>query len=459
MPTTIRYAATLPRRIVEAAILGAILLAIAATWHIRAFVVAGPSMAETLVGMHRKLACPDCGWSFRCGADEAIMLGKQAICPNCGYRAQRLDAAPRLPADGVLVDRSAFLLRPPRRWELAALRDSNRGSRFYVKRLVGLPGEQIDLRHGDIYADGVIQRKNFAQQRALAVMVHDSSREPSSLPSRWQPDNAKSAWRQSGSRFWRPPTSIAGPDAAATDWLTFHHRRRRPGRDEVLEEVPIADDDGYNQTRPVTQTHLIRDLMVRCRIRGSDSGRAMWLITDGLSQFLITLDFGAVEASIVQDGRRIARVSLPKPLAVDDLLCELALCDEQVLLALDGRETLRVAYASPDVPFRPTSRPVAVGTRGDALEIWELALLRDVYYSPARVRDGKPAQDCLAGDEYFVLGDNSPASLDSRGWAHAGIAGRNIVGRPVLAYPSRLYAENANGQFQVPDFTRFRYIH
>lgn len=37
----------------------------------------------------------------------------------------------------------------------------------------------------------------------------------------------------------------------------------------------------------------------------------------------------------------------------------------------------------------------------------------------------------LGNDEYFVLGDNSPASDDSRTWPHPGVKLSAIIGRPI----------------------------
>jgi hypothetical protein len=426
------------------------------TWQVQCFVVSGASMAETLLGQHRQLACGDCGQTFCCADDEPIMLGKRAVCPNCGDTGQRLDTALAAAADGVLVDRSAFQLRSPKRWELAAFRAPSRPTQIYVKRIVGLPGEAIELRHGDVYADGKIQRKTLNTLRSLALVVHDASHEPASRTPRWQPDEAQSAWRQNGSRFWRP-TTTESPERAQIDWLIYHHRLLQPITPGGEEERPIADDCGYNQLWPVTASHLVRDLFVRCRMRLLPGRRAIWLLADGRSQFLVTLDFGDRTITISQDGREIGQSAMPSGAAADGVLCELALCDEQVLVALGGRPVLAVPYDPPQVAFQPTSRPVAVGSQGDELEVWDLVLLRDVYYVGSAGRN-QSSQDRLAADEYFVLGDNSPRSGDSREWSRPGVPSYHLIGKPFAAFPSGLRPPGG-GSFQVPNSRRFRYIY
>ncbi|HEV3341914.1 MAG TPA: S26 family signal peptidase [Pirellulales bacterium] len=443
----------------ETAVLTIIVLALAMTWQVQCYVVSGASMAETLLGQHRSLTCGDCGRTFRCADDEPIMFGKRAICPNCGDTEQRLDTALPVAADAVIVDRSAFQLRSPRRWELAAFRAPVRPRQIYVKRIVGLPGEAIELRHGDVYADGRIQRKGLKTLRSLAALVHavpaqDVSDESATIEPRWLPDDPQSAWRQNGPRFWRPATRAAGEEAPI-DWLTYHHRDRQPG--VPYEERPITDDCGYNQLWPVIASHLVRDLLVRCRIRISPNGRAIWLFTDGRSQFLVTLDFGQRTTIVTQDGRRIGGSPIATASATDEVLCEVGLCDEQVLLGLNGRQIMAVPYDPPDVAFHPSSRPVAVGTQGDGLEVSQLVLLRDVYYVGS-VRQGDSSQDRLADDEYFVLGDNSPRSGDSREWPRPGVPSYHLIGKPFAAFPASL-TPPGGGHFQVPDSTRFRYIH
>lgn len=431
--------------------LTAVAVLLVSTWYLRSFVVVGPSMAQTIMGAHHRLACGACGYEFCCAADGAEMPGRQAICPNCGAAGPRLDTAPRQAADAIVVDRGAFLPRSPRRWELAAFHSPEHASQVYVKRVVGLPGEAIELRHGDVFANGAMQRKNLAELRTIAVPVYDSRYEQDSSAARWQPDSVRSGWRRNGSRYGY----IAGAGNRPTiDWLTYHHRRLRSSGE--AEESAVLDEMGYNQESPVIESHYVRDLLVSCRLEIANSPVVNWSLTDGISQFLMELDFARGEAGVTQDGRPLGRGQF-QAAAEASVLFELAVCDQQVLAALDGRPLLTLPYRTPDVPFRPTSRPVAVGMRNGGLELSDLTLWRDVYYgSPP----GKPPgwQARLADDEYFVLGDNSAASLDSRAWPTAGVAASDFVGKPVLAYPCGMDKSGQGKRIQVPSWRRFRYI-
>src|SRR5258708_3153478 len=96
---TVRPATPCPmRKGVEAVVMSLIALALVVTWQVEWFVVSTGSMADALVGLHRDITCPECGDPFACGADEPVIPGKRAVCPNCGAAAQELESVP--PAEG-----------------------------------------------------------------------------------------------------------------------------------------------------------------------------------------------------------------------------------------------------------------------------------------------------------------------------------------------------------------------
>ncbi|MDZ7618344.1 MAG: signal peptidase I, partial [Patescibacteria group bacterium] len=145
------------------------------------------SMAPFLLGVHRQVTCADCGCGFPCGSEAGIPSGR-AVCPNCGYAENQVDDLFDLAGDGLLLDRLAYSIRRPRRWEVVAFRHPEHADQVCVKRVVGLPGEQVEIRRGDVYVNGRIQRKTLDEQRRMAVAVYDASHPPTlrpTPPSRW----------------------------------------------------------------------------------------------------------------------------------------------------------------------------------------------------------------------------------------------------------------------------------
>ncbi len=443
--------------------------------------VAGGSMAGALLGIHRNVVCGDCGYPFPCGTD-VLPAATRAVCPNCGYVANDLELLPDVDGDRVLIDRAAFSIRAPRRWEIVACRRSPLADNILVKRVVGLPGESVEIRHGDVYIDGQVLRKNLAEQRALAVLVYDAdylpTREPSPPP-RWRAEKSDSRWSAAGGRF----IHAAGPDRERSDWLVYHNWRRQSCS---VRESPVTDLCGYNPLQPRREedVHAVTDLMLSFRL-GNVSGRGTFCvrIADGRDCFEARLRFDndrqRNRGSIVKcttaclqaaPEQRITSYTACKqavahgeiPGTSGDWLVEVSLADQQFLLALDGETVVAWPYDRPEPPRHFSSCPLAIGAEGIAVTVRDLQVYRDVYYTQpigARGRRGTGRPMRLAAEEYYVLGDNSPVSEDSRTWAEQGaIDAKLLAGKPLVAIPSVSLSLGERWHFQVPNPTGIRYI-
>ena len=106
-------------------------------------------MAPTLLGNHCRGICPECGnpvfWTPN--------LGKLMICRDNFHVTQVTDRSDEVfSADRFLV--AKFL--KPRRWDIVVFRFPEDPSVLYVKRLIGLPGEEIIIKDGQIWANDEI---------------------------------------------------------------------------------------------------------------------------------------------------------------------------------------------------------------------------------------------------------------------------------------------------------------
>jgi len=463
------------RRIIETLVLLCLAGLIGRTWCVQGllvpFQVTSSSMAETLAGPHRAVACADCRFPFLYGSDDDADR-QWAECPNCGHVENDPLENPRSPGDRLLIDRSAFLFRSPRRWEVVAFRAPDAASNVYVKRVVGLPGESIEIRDGDVYVDGQIARKSLAQQRAMAILAHDARWSPQlepAPPPRWQAEAGNTAWRRFEEGFLRcpsPKTGSEGLEADGVDWLTYVHGRRvaaEPGRSEPS---PVTDQYGYNPAvSPRRQQPVpLADLILSFRIVSlQGEGRLCLRATDGREQFVVEVEPTRRCCTTLRNGQAIdAQAPYRLPESWENVRVEVSLVDRQFLLALDERPAIVLPYDRGPAPAQTAARPFSIGGSGIALEIRDLRVYRDVYYRQApegEARPGHRAQVQLAPDEYFVLGDNSPVSQDSRTWqSGAGVAVHRLVGRPLLVHlPLRGIAVGPR-TFQVPDVARIRYI-
>jgi hypothetical protein len=406
--------------------------------------IAGGSMAEALRGAHYRLPCDDCGFPCRYDAEHPP-TDDRAVCPNCGYVMHTLHRAVLRPGQRVLIDRWAYRFRSPRRGDRIAFRTLHDPDYFEVKRVVGLPGERISIRRGDLYADGRIVRKSLPQLRDVAVLVHDSGFEPRQtvgLPARWQADAAagEAAWRYHHWRCFASPL----PRSAAS---------------------PVLDNYGYNQNES-RQLHVVRDLLLVCRLRtrGGD-GTLQLQIADGEDAFRADLEIEPQRATVYRNDRPLGTAALPHAAWARDVQLELALCDRQVLLAVDGQTVGRWPYepavrlgergglslpvdhpaqAPSDIPqgaggatepVRRVNQTLGISAHGMQLEVHRWQVFRDLYYlDPTGLGRDWTAPTRLGHDEVLVLGDNVPISRDSRHWPQPAVPRPQWLGR-VLSLP------------------------
>lgn len=118
-----------------------------------AFVTPANSMAPTLLGKHWQSTCPDCGESSFCSPVDPVYrsgVPLLSICRNF-HVLEVSDVPPRVfPGDRFLVTK--FLA--PKRWDIIVFEYPEDPSTLYVKRLVGLPGETVQIEDGAVWING-----------------------------------------------------------------------------------------------------------------------------------------------------------------------------------------------------------------------------------------------------------------------------------------------------------------
>ncbi len=148
---------------------------------------------------------------------------------------------------------------------------------------------------------------------------------------------------------------------------------------------------------------------------------------------------------------------------------EASVVDRRVTVAIDGLPLFDPIDFEGDAgpATRPMAPPVALGVLGGSMEARGLRIYRDVYYTgnlsaQARRPFGIEQPYLLGDDEFFVLGDNSPVSNDSRFWAGSPVVrGDAFVGKPFLVHlPGQVTTLRVFGRALgwIPDPREIRYI-
>lgn len=441
------------------------------TFAAEAYIVPTGSMAPTLLGIHRDLTCTTCGFGFALGVDEDGRAG-QPVCPNCGADLAEAPAAERT-GDRLLVQKNFFRWREPHRWEVIVFLNPTDPDQAYVKRVVALPGEAVEIRDGDVYIDDELARKDLATQRAMRLLVHDSRyrADDSGYFPRWsvrRDDGAPSAWEPLDDGFRHD----AG-DPVAIDWLDYRHVD--PDRAAY---GPIRDFLAYNGAR-IGSGRRVEDLMIEAELTLTDAVEALALrfgIGPDELRVVVPLDGETPPSAewageVYRTDARAAIAAAAWAATEGPRQLEASFFDRRLIVALDGHplfEPLDLRPTGLPIPPRPPDEsPAGLGLLGGAATVGRLKVYRDVFYtdgmsfaptSPFGV--GEPYR--LGDEEYFVLGDNSPVSNDSRFWPESPVVrGELLLGKPFLVHlPSRGVPLRVFGgeTYWVPDLREIRYI-
>ena len=63
--------------------------------------------------------------------------------------------------DYLLVDEATYHFRKPERGEVVVFHNPSNTSEFYIKRIVGLPGEEVVINNGEVIIDGKVLDESY----------------------------------------------------------------------------------------------------------------------------------------------------------------------------------------------------------------------------------------------------------------------------------------------------------
>ena len=460
---------------------------------IEGFLIPTGSMAPTLLGKHMRLTGPETGADFAVGpwdyAGDASSQRPLAVQGGTGSEIKSNDPitgvefretdVPLSAGDRVFVLKYLMGLFEPSRWDVVVFK--NPGTREnYIKRLIGLPEEQVAIVAGDIFARPInqitpggergveawedetwrIQRKPERVQRAMFQTLFDSLYTPPSAATLGS--TYTSPWRGEGDWSGVDSGITYRQGSPETSTLTWRHTKR-----------PIDDEVAYNWNRLGRQSTRFPapDVATSLGIEPDSSGVRATALLEALGheyraeisadQLVLSMrpapTAEAPDPAWVELDRGVAPRGVLKPGRVTRV--EFWHTDQALSVFIDGKlaaggvengayeltpaerihsatgRTLESLMAQNGAVFSSILGKTAIyrptklrwSFQGAAFTLHRVTLKRDIYYqhhASSTTRGAHPNLPVvLNADQFFVCGDNSPSSLDSRLWRPGAVRG------------------------------------
>lgn len=420
------------------------------TFQAEAYVIPTGSMAPTLYGRHKELTCPSCHLDFQVGASTELNDSTghvirefridKTLCPNCRREVDAFNA-PVFNGDRIIVNKQVSEYR---RFDVVVFKNPEEGHVNYIKRLVGLPGETIRIRQGNLWMRRnrgdvweMLRKDDPEVQRDIQLPVYDDRYPARDLleagwPERWAPcieapddsasvggwTEAANAW--DSNREAREFKADAGDEA--WNWLRYRHFiPSETDWNNVLKNGPlespraslISDFCGFNVANVVSvnrgnwndsfmsNTYWVGDLTVSFHIdigrTGKDSAVRLELV-EGTDTYGCIIDPVGGTVEFTRLNRRVERdearpeVLGTAPVDIDGVgsyIVSFANVDNRLLLWIDGDlveldEPILITQNYLDAlanrPSEADTAPCGIAVRNAQVTVSNLLLQRDLYY-------------------------------------------------------------------------------
>ncbi len=332
-----------------------------------------------------------------------------------------LHAQEQGPSDRVAVFKLAYLLHKPKRWDLCVFQREGDPQNI-VKRVVGLPGEWLRIEDGDIWVGpkpGFLHllKKTPAELSRVLVVLADQDLRPLTFP-------ADTTWAFEPA-LWRPEGKalLALPPPGGAAKLTFRG----------LVHGGYLGPDGEVRLSVLA----VRDFGASLEWEALDPGAVLEIRLEAIGRtFSARISRKEGEARVEADGWEALLVKYPRFAAGKPVRLRFVQADCRVFLWVDGKPFFKDVGAWPSLPRRlhlgSRWNGLTISVRGGRGRLGHLRVLRDLYYTDVQGGLHGTGRDpqYVGKDEYYVLGDNSSVSEDSR---HYGpVPASDLVGRPLL---------------------------
>ncbi|KAA3609470.1 MAG: hypothetical protein DWQ01_09045 [Planctomycetota bacterium] len=314
--------------------------------------------------------------------------------------------------DRVLVDKLSYLLRDPERWEVVVFRYPLATINNYVKRLVGMPDEELAIQHGDVYArplgtveDFQILRKPKEIQQTLWKRMH---------PKPGDPPGGFARWDKSG-QYQESDGAVRLNGKGRIQYRNWRNEYRHGLPDKIYFRVPSQGQDFDSQIK-------VSDLRMDFEVTPEANAGELEIFLECGPQprtqpLKLILKPGQDQHLLLLPNQEEIQVSLP--IATGEAVSgSLAFWDHTVSVTVKSQgESFQHDQDLDLQPKRVLQNASGFGSETGGWLIQAPEVFRDIHYTPPAGYTAVQTYTCeIEKGHYFMLGDNTLNSLDSRQW-------------------------------------------
>ncbi len=422
---------------IEAIIIAFIMALVIRCFCIEVFKIPSSSMEPTLLGdvssdKHPRESCP-----FR---DYHVPLNSSTAS-----------------GDRIMVTKYFYAFSPVERFDVLVFKFPLNQAKNFIKRVVGLPDEDLKIYHGNLYVRGKDETKFRIARRTLRTQdsiwidpakgTNGYLAKPEDFRDNWVPGTLPDGKKHAESVVAEGELSTQEKDGERSVQFSYKSRSLDDNSGKDVDDVRIVFD--FEITSPKGQVFAeVVNAYGRFEAR---------LDTEGESQ--LRYHKPGSEKSQPTDivPLKDVRLTMDKRLKL-----ELSIFDGMAYVRVNDGERARFPFIETREDLRENEAPdrkIAFGTRGLTFRAKNLSLGRDIYY---RGR-GLDREHALHEDEvthippqhYLMMGDNVANSHDSRAWVKRTFHmkdGRTIVceDQQIVRSYSSDFLKNLQEKFHLP---------